>query len=131
MGRNLVIVESPAKAKTIGRYLGKEYRISASVGHIRDLPENTLGVDVKKGFTPVYVDKKGKEKVIAELRAEAEHADRILLATDPDREGEAIAWHIANILGIDTKTPCRITFNEITEQAVKKAVSEPSMKALP
>ncbi len=125
MGKTLVIVESPAKAKTIGRYLGNNYRITASVGHIRDLPSSTLGVDVDNDFKPRYITMKGKEKVIRELKDMAEQSDRILLATDPDREGEAIAWHIANVLKLDVNEPIRIFFNEITEQAVKAAVNEP------
>lgn len=125
MGKNLVIVESPAKAKTIGRYLGKDYRITASVGHIRDLPSATLGVDVNQGFKPRYITMKGKEKVIREMKDMAVDADRILIATDPDREGEAIAWHIAQVLKIDETSNCRISFNEITEKAVKLAVTRP------
>ena len=125
MSKNLVIVESPAKAKTIGRYLGKDYRITASVGHIRDLPSATLGVDVKRQYKPLYINMKGKEKVIHELKNMASQADRIYIATDPDREGEAIAWHIAQILKIDDQSPCRISFNEITEPALKHAVANP------
>jgi DNA topoisomerase-1 len=125
MGKKLVIVESPAKAKTIGRYLGKDYRISASVGHIRDLPSSTIGVDIKKNFKPTYINMKGKEKVIRELKEMSTDAEQIYIATDPDREGEAIAWHIAGVLGIDVKSPCRISFNEITQKAVLQAISEP------
>lgn len=125
MGKNLVIVESPAKAKTIGRYLGQNYRITASVGHIRDLPASKLGVDVEHSFKPQYSTMKGKEKVIAELKDMAQSADNILIATDPDREGEAIAWHIAQVLKIDETSSCRITFNEITEHAVQQAVQHP------
>jgi len=125
MNRKLVIVESPAKAKTIGRYLGKEYRISASVGHIRDLPSSTIGVDIKHGFKPTYINMKGKEKVIRELKELASDSDQVYIATDPDREGEAIAWHIAKILGIDVTSACRITFNEITQKAVLAAISAP------
>jgi DNA topoisomerase-1 len=125
MGKNLVIVESPAKAKTIGRYLGANYRITASVGHIRDLPSSKIGVDVEKGFIPQYSTMKGKEKVIEELKDMAKSADKVLIATDPDREGEAIAWHIAQVLKIDENSDCRITFNEITEPAVLAAVKAP------
>jgi len=125
MGKNLVIVESPAKAKTIGRYLGKNFRITASVGHIRDLPASKLGVDVEHAYKPQYTTMKGKDKVIAELKEMAATSDRILIATDPDREGEAIAWHIAQVLKIDEASACRITFNEITEPAVVKAVDHP------
>ena len=125
MPKTLLIVESPAKARTIGRYLGGDYRIAASVGHIRDLPSATMGVDVRRNFKPTYITMKGKEKVIRELKDLASSSDRILLATDPDREGEAIAWHIAAILGLDPAAPNRVTFNEITENAVKKAVTNP------
>ncbi|MBR6880504.1 MAG: type I DNA topoisomerase [Clostridiales bacterium] len=125
MGKKLVIVESPAKAKTIGRYLGKDYRISASVGHIKDLPQSTLGVDVNNGFKPVYITMRGKEKVIRELKELSSDSDFVYIATDPDREGEAIAWHIANALKIDPSSSCRITFNEITKKAVKDAVDNP------
>ncbi|MEA4888243.1 MAG: type I DNA topoisomerase [Clostridiaceae bacterium] len=125
MSKNLVIVESPAKAKTIGRYLGKDYRIAASVGHIRDLPSSTLGVDVQDHYKPRYINMKGKEKVIRELKDLATEVDRVYIATDPDREGEAIAWHLSQILHIDENSPCRISFNEITEPAVKKAIENP------
>jgi DNA topoisomerase-1 len=125
MSKNLVIVESPAKAKTIGRYLGNQYRIAASVGHIRDLPSSSLGVDVENKYRPQYVSMKGKEKVIHELKDMAASADSILIATDPDREGEAIAWHLAQILKIDAASSCRISFNEITEPAVRRAVDQP------
>lgn len=125
MSKNLVIVESPAKAKTIGRYLGKDYRIAASVGHIRDLPASTLGVDVAHGYQPRYISMKGKEKVIRELKDLAVDAERVYIATDPDREGEAIAWHLAQILKIDENSTCRISFNEITETAVRKAIESP------
>lgn len=125
MGKKLVIVESPAKAKTIGRYLGDKYRIAASVGHIRDLPSNIMGVDVKNEFKPRYIPVKGKNKVIKELKTYAQKSDGVLIATDPDREGEAIGWHIAELLKIDTKSKCRIAFNEITKSAVSNAVKEP------
>ena len=125
MGKKLVIVESPAKAKTIGRYLGSDFRITASVGHIRDLPSSMLGVDVKKDFKPIYITKKGKEKVVRELKDMASDAEKIYIATDPDREGEAIAWHISGVLGVDATSACRISFNEITQKAVKNAVEEP------
>ncbi len=125
MSKNLVIVESPAKAKTIGRYLGKDFRIAASVGHIRDLPSATLGVDVAHGYQPRYISMKGKEKVIRELKDLAETTDRVYIATDPDREGEAIAWHLSQILKIDEKSACRISFNEITETAVRHAIDNP------
>jgi DNA topoisomerase I len=125
MNKNLVIVESPAKAKTIGRYLGKEFQIAASVGHIRDLPAATLGVDVGNKYQPRYISMKGKEKIIRELKELADNASRVYIATDPDREGEAIAWHLTQVLKIDESSPNRITFNEITEQAVRHAVENP------
>ncbi|MDD4461382.1 MAG: toprim domain-containing protein, partial [Eubacteriales bacterium] len=125
MSKNLVIVESPAKAKTIGRYLGKDFRITASVGHIRDLPSSKMGVDVENGYQPQYVSMKGKEKVIHELKDMAKSADRIYIATDPDREGEAIAWHLAQLLNVDSASDCRIAFNEITRPAVLQALDHP------
>lgn len=125
MSKNLVIVESPAKAKTIGRYLGKDFKITASVGHIRDLPSSTMGVDVKHDFRPTYINMRGKEKVIRELKEYAQAAERVYIATDPDREGEAIAWHIAKVLNIDLEDDCRISFNEITEKAVQNAITAP------
>lgn len=125
MNKYLVIVESPAKAKTIGRYLGKDYKIAASVGHVRDLPASTLGVEVQNDFKPRYINMRGKDKVIRELKTLAQDSEEILLATDPDREGEAIAWHLATILKLDPETPCRITFNEITAKAVREAVAKP------
>lgn len=125
MGKKLVIVESPAKAKTIGRYLGKDFRISASVGHIRDLPSSMLGVDVKKNFKPMYITKKGKEKVVRELKDMAADSEKVYIATDPDREGEAIAWHISTVLGIEPSSACRISFNEITQKVVVGAIEEP------
>jgi DNA topoisomerase-1 len=121
----LVIVESPAKANTIKGYLGSNYRVIASKGHIRDLPKSTLGIDVKNGFEPHYINIRGKGDVIKELRSEAKKASKIFLATDPDREGEAISWHIATQLGISPETPCRVTFNEITKSAVKEAIKAP------
>lgn len=125
MSKNLLIVESPAKAKTIGRYLGKDFRIAASVGHIRDLPSSTIGVDVRKGFKPMYINMRGKEKVIRELKELSQAADTVYIATDPDREGEAIAWHIASILKIDPQSLCRVSFNEITQKAIVEAMKQP------
>lgn len=125
MEKVLVIVESPAKAKTIGRYLGEGYTMAASVGHVRDLPTASIGVDVKQDFKPRYITMKGKDGVIRELKQKAATVDRVLLATDPDREGEAIAWHLAKVLKIDPTSPCRITFNEITGKAVRDAVAQP------
>ena len=121
----LVIVESPAKANTIKGYLGSNYKVVASKGHIRDLPKSTLGIDVENGFQPHYINIRGKGDVIKELRTEAKKATKIFLATDPDREGEAISWHIASQLGIPAETPCRVTFNEITKGAVKEAIKNP------
>ena len=121
----LVIVESPAKANTIKSYLGSNYKVIASKGHIRDLPKSTLGIDVDNGFTPHYINIRGKGDVIKELRAEAKKATKIFLATDPDREGEAISWHIASQLGIPAETPCRVSFNEVTKSAVKDAIKHP------
>ncbi len=125
MGKNLLIVESPAKAKTIGRYLGKDFRIAASVGHIRDLPSSSIGVDVRRGFKPMYINMRGKEKVIRELKELSSESDTVYIATDPDREGEAIAWHIATILKIDPSSMCRVSFNEITQKAVIEAIRQP------
>ena len=116
----LVIVESPAKAKTIRKYLGDGYEVTASMGHIRDLPASQLGIDVDHDYAPQYISIKGKEKLIKELKSAAKKSDGVLLATDPDREGEAISWHLANILGLDPAAPNRVTFGEIT----KKGVSE-------
>ena len=121
----LVIVESPAKANTIKGYLGSNYKVIASKGHIRDLPKSTLGIDVNNGFEPHYINIRGKGDVIKELRDEAKKASKIFLATDPDREGEAISWHIASQLGISAQTPCRVCFNEITKGAVKEAIKSP------
>lgn len=123
--KTLVIVESPAKAKTISRYLGENFSIKASVGHIRDLPASTLGVDVKNAYQPLYVTMKGKEKVVKELKLAKETAEEILIATDPDREGEAIAWHLSKVLKIDPLSPCRVTFNEITKKTVQEAIQQP------
>ena len=121
----LVIVESPAKAKTIGKYLGRGYKVTASMGHVRDLPASTLGIDVENGYTPKYITIKGKQKLVKELKAEAKKCDGVLLATDPDREGEAISWHLANILGLDPSAPNRVTFDEITKKGVKEGMAHP------
>ena len=121
----LVIVESPAKAKTIGKYLGRGYKVTASMGHVRDLPASTLGIDVENGYTPRYITIKGKQKLVKELKAEAKKCDGVLLATDPDREGEAISWHLANILGLDPSAPNRVTFDEITKKGVKEGMAHP------
>ena len=121
----LVIVESPAKAHTIGRYLGKNYRVIASQGHVRDLPKSQLGVDVDKDFEPKYITIRGRGDLIADIRREAKGAKKILLATDPDREGEAISWHLCSLLDMDPASPCRVEFNEITKKAVKAALGAP------
>ena len=121
----LVIVESPAKAKTIGKYLGKDYEVTASMGHIRDLPASQLGIDIEHDYAPQYISIKGKEKLIKELKSKAKHSDGVLLATDPDREGEAISWHLANILGLDPHEPNRVTFDEITKKGVKEGMAHP------
>ena len=121
----LVIVESPAKAKTISKYLGRGYKVTASMGHVRDLPASQLGIDVDNGFAPKYITIKGKQKLVKELKAEAKKCDVVLLATDPDREGEAISWHLANILGLDPAAPNRVTFDEITKKGVKEGMAHP------
>lgn len=126
MADSLVIVESPAKAKTINKYLGSNFVVKSSVGHIRDLPPSKLGVDIEKDFKPEYITIKGKNKVVAELKKAAKGKKNIFLAPDPDREGEAIAWHIASILDSKENKLYRVTFNEITKDAVKKAFESPS-----
>lgn len=125
MSKNLVIVESPAKAKTIGKFLGKNYTVKASMGHLRDLPRSQFGVDVEKNFEPKYINIRGKGDLIKELKSAAKKAERVFLAADPDREGEAIAWHLQHILGIEKDEKCRIEFNEITKHAIKEAVQKP------
>lgn len=125
MSNILVIVESPAKAKTIEKFLGKNYKVVASIGHVRDLPKSTMGVDVESDFEPKYINIRGKGDLIKSLKSAAKKADKVYLATDPDREGEAIAWHLAYILGIDIHSPCRVTFHEITKDAIKAAVKTP------
>lgn len=122
---DLLIVESPAKVKTIKKFLGKGYAVEASMGHVRDLPKSTLGVDVDNDFNPKYINIRGKNEVFKALRSAAKDAKNIYLATDPDREGEAISWHLAQMLGVDTSQKCRVVFNEITESAVKQALSKP------
>ena len=121
----LVIVEYPAKAKTIKKYLGSDFDVVASMGHVRDLPENRLSVDVKKDFKPKYEVIKGKEKLVEELKEAADKSDEIFLATDPDREGEAISWHLAYLLGLDVEDHNRVTFNEITKTAVTNGIEHP------
>ena len=121
----LVIVESPAKAKTIGKYLGDGYKVKASMGHLRDLPKSVMGVDLEHDFTPDYQPVKGREETIAELRAAAKKADKVFLATDPDREGEAISWHLKELLGIPDDQVYRVTFNEITRKVVTESIQKP------
>lgn len=125
MTRDLVIVESPAKAKTIEKFLGNRYHVAASIGHVRDLPKSELGIDVEKGFAPHYITIRGKAEIVRKLREEAKRASRVFLATDPDREGEAISWHLAQLLDIPEGEPCRVAFNEITREAIQQAFQEP------
>jgi len=125
LSKTLVIVESPAKAKTISKFLGKKYMVKASMGHVRDLPKSQFGVDISNGFNPKYITIRGKGNTIKDLRAAEKKADQVLIASDPDREGEAIAWHLQNILEIPDNEPCRIEFNEITKQAIRNAVTHP------
>ena len=124
MSKNLIIVESPAKSKTIGRFLGKNYEVMASNGHVRDLPKSQMGFDPESDFEPKYITIRGKGELLASLRKEVKKADRIYLATDPDREGEAISWHLVAALNLDPKKTSRITFNEITKNAVKQSLKE-------
>lgn len=125
MSDYLVIVESPAKAKTIERYLGKKYKVKASMGHVRDLPKSQIGVDTEHNFEPKYITIRGKGPVLKELKSAAKKAKKIYLAADPDREGEAIAWHLAHSLNLDTSSDCRVVFNEITKDAVKESFKHP------
>ena len=121
----LIIVESPAKARTITKFLGRGYKVEASQGHIRDLPKSQIGVDVDNNFEPKYITIRGRGEILTRIRKEAKAAKAVYLATDPDREGEAISWHLANILGIDPSTPCRVKFHEITEKEIKSAIKKP------
>ena len=125
MAKNLLIVESPAKADTIKKYLGTNYNVVASMGHVIDLPKSQLGVDVDNDFEPKYITIRGKGELLAQLKRDAAKADKVYLATDPDREGEAISWHLAKALKIDENSSCRVTFNEITKNAVKEAIKHP------
>ncbi|MED4955125.1 type I DNA topoisomerase [Paenibacillus macerans] len=125
MADSLVIVESPAKAKTIGKYLGSKYIVKASMGHVRDLPKSQIGVEVENDFSPKYITIRGKGSVLKELKDASKKVKKIYLAADPDREGEAIAWHLAHVLDVDEKETCRVVFNEITKQAVKDAFKSP------
>ena len=124
-GNHLVIVESPSKAKTIGKYLGSSYTVKASMGHLRDLPKSTMGVDIEGGFVPEYVPVQSKKELIDELQKAADKADTVYLATDPDREGEAISWHLKELLQLPESKTCRVTFNEITQKVVREAIASP------
>ncbi|MBE6958519.1 MAG: type I DNA topoisomerase [Ruminococcaceae bacterium] len=125
MATNLVIVESPSKAKTIGKYLGSDYTVKASMGHLRDLPKSTMGVDLEHDFTPKYLPVSGKEDLIKELKKAASQADTVYLATDPDREGEAISWHLKELLQLSDEKAQRVTFNEITQKVVRESIANP------
>ncbi|APH50161.1 MULTISPECIES: type I DNA topoisomerase [Bacillus amyloliquefaciens group] len=127
MSDYLVIVESPAKAKTIERYLGKKYKVKASMGHVRDLPKSQMGVDIEQNFEPKYITIRGKGPVLKELKTAAKKAKKVYLAADPDREGEAIAWHLAHSLDLDLSSDCRVVFNEITKDAIKESFKHPRM----
>lgn len=129
--KKLVIVESPSKAKTIEKYLGSTYKVMASLGHIRDLPKSTMGIDMENNYQPHYISIRGKGDVIKELRKEAKKASKVYLAADPDREGEAIAWHLSYLLGLDPKDSNRVVFNEITKDAVKNAFKYPRFLSRP
>ena len=122
---DLVIVESPSKAKTIGKYLGSGYEVVASMGHVRDLPKSKLGVDVEHGFQPDYQPIKGKEETITALKKAAKKSGKVYLATDPDREGEAISWHLKELLNIPDEKTYRVTFNEITKKVVNESIAAP------
>ncbi|MBQ0109814.1 MAG: DNA topoisomerase I, partial [Clostridiales bacterium] len=121
----LIILESPSKANTVKGFLGKGYKVKACKGHVRDLPRSKLGIDIENGFEPQYINVRGKGDLIKELRKDAKEADRIFLAADPDREGEAISWHLAAVLDCDPAKTKRITFNEITKNIVKEAIKHP------
>ncbi|HHV79739.1 MAG TPA: type I DNA topoisomerase [Firmicutes bacterium] len=125
MSRPLIIVESPAKARTIQKFLGKRFIVRATVGHIRDLPKSQFGVDIENGFAPKYINIRGKGDIIRELRETAKKATRVYLATDPDREGEAISWHLAQVLELDPQSPTRVEFHEVTKNVVEQAVKNP------
>ena len=125
MADKLIIVESPAKANTIQKFLGGNTKVIASMGHVRDLPKSKLGIDVEHNFEPQYINIRGKGDLIKELKKDAKSAKKVYLATDPDREGEAIAWHLSHILDVDEDKITRVTFNEITKSAVQKAIKEP------
>ena len=124
-GSYLVIVESPSKAKTIGKYLGADYQVKASMGHLRDLPKSTMGVDIENAFEPEYIPLDTKKEIIDELRKAAKKADAVYLATDPDREGEAISWHLKELLGLPDEKTFRVTFNEITQTVITQSIANP------
>ncbi len=121
----LIIVESPAKAKTVSRFLGRGYKVEASQGHVSDLPKSQIGVDIDNDFEPKYITIRGRGDILARIRKEARNASKIYLATDPDREGEAISWHLAKILGIPVDSACRIEFHEVTKKAIQQAIASP------
>ena len=123
--KDLVIVESPAKAKTIEKYLGSGYKVTASMGHLRDLPKSKMGVDIENGFEPQYIPVRDKRELINELKKEAKDAKTVFLATDPDREGEAISWHLKELLELDDSKAKRVTFNEITKKVVTESIQNP------
>lgn len=125
MKKSLVVVESPAKAKTISKFLGKDYQVKASMGHVRDLPKSKLGVDIDRGYEPTYINVRGMGEVIRDLKAAAKKVDNVFFATDPDREGEAISWHLAYLLGVRPDSKCRIEFHEITKNAIREAIKRP------
>ena len=125
MAKYLVIVESPAKVKTIKKFLGRNYDVDASGGHVRDLPKSRMGIDIENDYEPTYITIRGKGETLAALRKKAKAADKIFLATDPDREGEAISWHLYNALNLEGRNVARISFNEITDTAVKQALKNP------
>ena len=122
---DLVIVESPAKAKTIEKYLGSGYKVVASMGHLRDLPKSKMGVDIEAGFVPNYIPVPGREDVIEDLRKRSKSAGTVYLATDPDREGEAISWHLKELLELPDSKARRVTFNEITKKVVQEGIANP------
>ncbi|MCL2708613.1 MAG: toprim domain-containing protein, partial [Defluviitaleaceae bacterium] len=124
MSKNLVIVESPHKIKTLKKFLGPNYKIEASVGHVRDLPKSEFGLDVENDYEPKYITIRGKGEILAKLRKEARAATKVYLATDPDREGEAISWHLMHALKLDEQAASRISFNEITKNAVKNSLKD-------
>ena len=123
--QKLIIVESPAKARTISKFLGKGYKVEASQGHVCDLPKSQIGVDVDNDFALKYITIRGRGDILNRIRKEAKNASKIYLATDPDREGEAISWHLGQVLGMDLEEPCRIEFHEVTKKAIQQALKTP------